>query len=459
MPAVIIGDIDTGLNYATNSQVWINQGEIPKGLPIKDVDGDLVITFKDLNAPYNAMYVKDANGNGVIDGKDLLLDSRWANGSDDDRNGYVDDLVGWNFVRMSNDATDDVGHGSWVAGLIASTGGPSVYVVPIKLFGGVPTTGLPQALNYFTSLSTAAKARGGVERFAATSNPYNLKYFDGSLAVAALSDAAKAGNLFIAAAGNDPSDNNDIAPRYPACLSSYTARLYDVVTSVTTVDGSGVLAGGYGRYAVDIAVSGGTTSAAVAYQAAYVGAYALKWPTATAQQIKAAILTSAVPNASLAGKTVAGGILDAAAFLSRPPGPLGSNGGQTLIGTADGDRLVGTTGDDMLIGHPDNYLGSRSTREIDVLTGGAGSDFFVIGNADSAFYTVGGGGDFAKIEDFSFGDKIGIWGAFVDYELRDTSAQGASGVGIYRKSDGEFVALIKGKSSGQMSSADFIGTR
>ena len=458
MPALIIGDIDTGLNYATNAQVWINQGEIPKSLPIKDVDGDLVITFKDLNAPFNAAYVRDANGNGVIDGKDLLLDPRWANGADEDRNGYVDDLVGWNFVRNSNDATDEVGHGSWVAGMIASTGGPSAYIVPIQIIGIFPTNAWSQALDYFTALSTAARARGGAERFVATSNSYTGNVPDWSKEMTALSNAAKAGAMFIAAAGNDPSVDNDMAPRYPAGLSSYKTASIDIVTSVTTVDGSGALAGDYGRYSVDMAISGGTTSAAVGYAAGYVAAYALKWPTATAQQIKATLLASAVPGGALAGKSISGGTLDAAAFLNRAPvGPAGT--GETLVGTTGGDTLVGTLADDMLVGHPDDYTSRPSRSEIDKLTGGAGNDLFVIGNAGGAFYASGGGSDYASIEDFSSGDRIALNGAFADYELRDTSSKGASGVGVYRKSDGELVALIKGKSSGQMSSADFVGTK
>jgi hypothetical protein len=459
MPAVIIGDIDTGLNYATNSQVWINQGEIPKSLPIKDVDGDLVITFKDLNAPFNAPYVRDGNSNGVIDGKDLLLDSRWANGSDDDRNGYVDDLVGWNFVRMSNDATDEVGHGSWVASVIASTGGPFSYVVPIQLLGAFSTNAWSQALEYFTALSTAARARGGVERYVATSNTYTGRVPDWSKETVALSNAAKAGVLFIAAAGNDPSVNNDMAPRYPAGMSSYKAGSFDVVTSVTTVDDTGSLIGDYGRYSVDLAIPGGTTSAAVGYGAGYVAAYALKWPDATAPQIKTALLSSTISQPTLVGRTVAGGVLDPGTFLNRSPVTLASPTGETLIGSLGGDTLAGTPGDDMIIGHPDDYLGRQSASEVDKLSGGAGSDLFIIGNIGGAFYALGGRTDFALIEDFSIGDRIGVFGAFADYELRDTSARGASGVGVYRKSDGEFLALIKGKSSGQLSAADFIGTR
>jgi hypothetical protein len=228
---------------------------------------------------------------------------------------------------------------------------------------------------------------------------------------------------------------------------------------VTTVDGAGSLAGDYGRYSVDIAIPGGTTSAAVGYAAGYIAAYSFKWPDATAQQIKAGLLASAIPNASLAGRIVAGGVLDPSTFLNRSPVTLTSSTGETLIGTLGGDQLDGTPGDDMLIGHPDDYLGRQSGSEVDKLSGGAGSDLFIVGNIGGAFYALGGKNDFALIQDFSYGDRIGVYGAFADYELRDTSARGASGVGVYRKSDGEFLALIKGKSSGQISSADFIGTR
>lgn len=43
-----------------------------------------------------------------------------GNGIDDDSNGYVDDIHGWNFVSESSDITDDHGHGTFVAGIIAA---------------------------------------------------------------------------------------------------------------------------------------------------------------------------------------------------------------------------------------------------------------------------------------------------------------------------------------------------
>ena len=54
-----------------------------------------------------------------------------ANGVDDDGNGYVDDLHGWNFVSGTNDVQDDNGHGSHVSGTIAAAGNDGAGVVGV----------------------------------------------------------------------------------------------------------------------------------------------------------------------------------------------------------------------------------------------------------------------------------------------------------------------------------------
>jgi hypothetical protein len=265
---VIIGDIDTGLDYTSPSyyqQVWINQGEIPKTLPIKDVDGDLVITFKDLNNSFNSAYVTDLNKNGYIDGGDLIKDPRWANGVDEDRNGKKDDLIGWNFGDNNNDTSDSYGHGSIVASIIAPTGGPSSYIVPVRLFGKNASGSIVNCISYFTQLATAAKNRGGVERFVATNNPYSSGVGGWSSMMSAISSAAKNNILFMAAAGNTATVNNDLAWFFPANYSSYQNAGFDNVVSVSAFDAkTGALTGDYGHYAVDIAATGGATSWSVA---------------------------------------------------------------------------------------------------------------------------------------------------------------------------------------------------
>lgn len=48
------------------------------------------------------------------------------NGIDDDNNGYIDDVIGWDFANSDNNPTDDHGHGTNVAGIIGANGNNSI---------------------------------------------------------------------------------------------------------------------------------------------------------------------------------------------------------------------------------------------------------------------------------------------------------------------------------------------
>ena len=54
------------------------------------------------------------------------------NGRDDDGNGYIDDVVGWNFVDDSPNPWDNAGHGTMVAGIIVEID-PQVRILPLKV--------------------------------------------------------------------------------------------------------------------------------------------------------------------------------------------------------------------------------------------------------------------------------------------------------------------------------------
>lgn len=82
------------------------------------------------------------------------------NGRDDDGNGYIDDLIGWNFVERNNNPRDDSGHGTHVAGIIAAATGngegiaginPRVKIMPLKILNSIGrgrATGLAEAILY-----------------------------------------------------------------------------------------------------------------------------------------------------------------------------------------------------------------------------------------------------------------------------------------------------------------------
>ena len=88
---------------------------------LADVDGDELITFRDLNDNANLSFVSDRNSTGFIDAGDLLDDPSWEDGTDGDGNGFIDDLVGWDFLDNDNDPkTEQTAHGTGMAGIIGA---------------------------------------------------------------------------------------------------------------------------------------------------------------------------------------------------------------------------------------------------------------------------------------------------------------------------------------------------
>jgi len=161
---ITVAVIDTGVDVAhpdIYKNIAINQGEIPPGLTVVDVDGDNVISFVDLNDSANdAVRPLDINHNRYVDGVDLINSSTWANGVDDDNDctsaaagSCVDDLVGWNVATWSNDVTpgnaEGSYHGTFVAGIVGAlannnlaTAGTawSVSIIPIRADRGAQAT-------------------------------------------------------------------------------------------------------------------------------------------------------------------------------------------------------------------------------------------------------------------------------------------------------------------------------
>ena len=78
----------------------------------------------------------------LVDGNLYYNPGEVLNGRDDDANGYVDDLIGWNFVDGNGNPWDRAGHGTLVTGIIAATTGngkgiagmaPNARIMPLKV--------------------------------------------------------------------------------------------------------------------------------------------------------------------------------------------------------------------------------------------------------------------------------------------------------------------------------------
>lgn len=281
---------------------------------------------------------------GVMNTHEDLAANIWVNpydpvdGRDNDGNGYVDDVYGWDFDGRNNTTFDGTAddHGTHVAGTIAGVGGNgkgvagvcwTAKLISAKFLGsrGGTTSNAILAVDYLTDLKT----RHGLN-MVATNNSWGGGGYSQGL-YDAISRAGAANILFIAAAGND-GVNNESTPHYP---SSYTN---DNIISVASITSSGALSSfsNYGATSVDLGAPGSSitstvpalsrrtivsgyasysgTSMATPHVTGAAALYASTRPGLTALQIKSAILGSVVATPSLSGKTLTGGRLDVSTY-------------------------------------------------------------------------------------------------------------------------------------------------
>jgi subtilisin family serine protease len=205
--------------------------------------------------------------------------------------------------------------------------------IPAKVFNvtGGTTNRLVEAIRYFVRL----KNRGA--NVVAINNSWGGFPYDVEL-LEAIKEAARSGILFIAAAGND-GNNNDEVPYYPASYDTRTDTSskggsagvnYDSVISVAAIKRNGELAwfSGFGKISVDLGAPGVAISSTVpdgiyefrsgtSTAAPHVAGAAALYASAhcgTAESIRAALLQAVIPTDSLCGKTATGGRLNVAGF-------------------------------------------------------------------------------------------------------------------------------------------------
>ena len=144
------------------------------------------------------------------------------NGVDDDNNGYVDDVHGWDFAdddNHPNDPVDSHGHGTHVAGIIGALGNNGVGVVGVCWQVSIMPLRFITAADYGTTEDAINAIRYATDNGA---DVINLSWGGSGYSQAlkdAIDDAGLAGALVVCAAGND-GNNLDAVKTYPASYDS-----------------------------------------------------------------------------------------------------------------------------------------------------------------------------------------------------------------------------------------------
>ena len=208
---IVIAVIDTGIDIRKNdlaSKLWINPGE---------------------------------------SGPDIHGKNKQNNQIDDDHNGFVDDVSGWDFSSASNATQDHHGHGTHIAGVIAGLA-PRAKILPLKYYD--PKN--QPANDVSGNISTTVQAI----RYAIKMHVDIINYSGGGAGKdqeeeQAIRAAEKAGILVVAAAGND-GRNTDSKGYFPA---SYLSKN---IISVASLDSNSKIldSSNYGVSTVDLGAPG-----------------------------------------------------------------------------------------------------------------------------------------------------------------------------------------------------------
>jgi subtilisin family serine protease len=281
-----------------------------------------------------------------------LAANLWSNGAetkngvDDDRNGFVDDLRGADFIGADGDPTDPAGgHGTAVAGVVAAahngTGiagvAPGARIMDLRAF----------KIHVGRASDVVAAIDYAVANGARIINGSFGNYALPATVEAAIERAGARGVLFVAAAGNNSVDT-DAVPFYPAAFDSPT------LVSVAATDSRDELASfsNFSRRSVDLAAPGANILTTVGSGYAYTNGTSLAAPATAGVaalilsrepglgplELKQRLLDSAERIDALAGITVSGGRLDARAALD--PAARADRGGPSSGGTVAVDRGV-----------------------------------------------------------------------------------------------------------------------
>nr|WP_158217329.1 S8 family serine peptidase [Microbulbifer agarilyticus] len=292
---VVIAVIDTGIDYThpdLAGNMWVNEGEIPN------------------------------------------------NNIDDDGNGFIDDVHGYDFADKDGDPIDTDSHGTHVAGIIGAEGNNGIGIsgvawkaklMAVKIFADnskvTYASDIVSGILYAADMGARVSnnSYGGVFNDAVAEEIFNRPIAD------AIRYAGEADMLFVAAAGN----NGFNADAMLGVTSPATIDLPNVISvAASTRTDERASFSNYGVVGADIAAPGkdilstipgaeyasySGTSMAAPFVAGAAALVAAQFPELSAEELRAVLIQSAEPAEALAGVSISGGRLNLQRALTHIP--------------------------------------------------------------------------------------------------------------------------------------------
>lgn len=278
---------------------------------------DVTIAVIDTGIDYNHPDLKD---NMWVNAKEIP-----GNNKDDDGNGYVDDVYGWNAATDLGNPMDGNGHGTHCAGTIGAVhgnGGVAGVMADVKMMavkfltdsGSGTLVDAIEAIDYATKMDVdlMSNSWGG--------GGFTQALFD------SIKAASDKGILFVAAAGNSTS-NNDTRPNYP---SNYETENMVAVAAMTHQDQLASFSS-YGKRTVHVSAPGRNimsttpnngysvysgTSMATPHVSGVLGLYLAQEGRRPHDETIERLMATSVPSSAYRRTTISGGRVDAYNLLT-----------------------------------------------------------------------------------------------------------------------------------------------